>query len=529
MSAIGSAAASSEAAADQAAREQQQDSIKVMAEISDTMKLSFKTSLQKISKKGDPLAQRYVNKQAVTAERSNILHALAALRGQRYRVTRRFDEEEQTRLAVRECARKPDPIPSFVVDTKWGEMEAGDRVLDTGDADMWLTESLKAKESALLHMSEFCSTLTEHMPPLADIATQREQLEEERQALADELLHLKAAQRRAFQTGTLEGHAEKLMRERDTLRHSWSGGGTTINSHAWYHGDDFEQTGANQIQTPPNWPHAPHYPHPPKADVHAGENKVLARQALLRLDLSKILRDDPACKGLMPALSEIHSPRAVPHMHHVLSCVSRKDKTRMSQGSWSGMQRFLGEKSMLDPHTGKLTNSAMALGDSSVISNSHFATLDSQKWLQAQVSRSWDATSAPGPTAHAVNCCCLSCSLCLQGDFPQTRSLYHRLVTHEAGNTYSFAKVGQDVVSPRGKNAGIIRRRNEHFGAGPRHPQVPNGFKISTPRTEYVPSPRAIVSKQSPIKDVSLSQAIRGSLAHSLRFAAKVNGLVETV
>jgi len=329
-----------------------------------------------------------------------------------------------------------------------------------------------------------------------------------------------------LEKGALEGHSEKLMRERDSLRHSWSGGCTTIDSVAWYRGDDFVQTGAARIATPPNYPFKPHYPHPLTAPLHAGETKVLARQALCRFELSGLLRDDPASKGIMPALEQTFSPRAASHMYHVLSCVAAEDKQRMLQGSWGGLQPFMKGKSDLNPDTGKLINSSMALAESTVRSNSRASVVDTDMWLKAQMARSWDATSVPGPTAHPFNCCCLTCSLCLRGEFPKTRSLYQRLCTHEAGNAQNFARTGQDLPTTR-HSLGEVQQgkvcRPQQAEAGPRHPQVPHGYQ-SSPRKARVASSWMT---EPHLTRIPLATAIRGGLAHSLRFASTVEGLVD--
>lgn len=177
--------------------------------------------------------------QAVESERSSLLRTLADVRGQRHRLTRRLDEEEQERLAV-----KPAPVPSFVVATKWGEVSGGERVVSTGDEDAWMEASLAAKEDSMSYLSNFSGILAAHMPPLADIAEQRDELEEERQRLLVQLSDLKNAQRQSFAQGSLPGHSEKLVKERDALRHSWYGRDSgTINTSTWYHQGDFEQTG----------------------------------------------------------------------------------------------------------------------------------------------------------------------------------------------------------------------------------------------------------------------------------------------
>lgn len=162
---------------------EQQDTARLMAELHESMKESFRNSISKVSrKKADALEQRLVQKQATDAERSSLLRTMAALRGQRYRMTRRFDTEEQERVAKIPASISP-------IHTKWGEMVGGDskKVPSTGDGDTWLTASLGAKEKALVGFSDLSETLALHMPPLADIARQREQLEEERQALSAQL------------------------------------------------------------------------------------------------------------------------------------------------------------------------------------------------------------------------------------------------------------------------------------------------------------------------------------------------------
>jgi hypothetical protein len=160
-----------------------QDNLRIMAELCDTMTSSFRSSLESVKVKREPLEQRLVNKQAVEAERSNILRALQALRGQRSRLKRRVEEEEQARLAA-----KSPPIPSFDVNTTLGEVVASDRVISTrGDDEMWQTESRTAKGRVLSEMSDFSSALIAHMPALADLAQQQQKLEAERHSNAAQL------------------------------------------------------------------------------------------------------------------------------------------------------------------------------------------------------------------------------------------------------------------------------------------------------------------------------------------------------
>jgi hypothetical protein len=159
------------------------DNLRIMAELCDTMTSSFRSSLESVKVKREPLEQRLVNKQAVEAERSNILRALQALRGQRLRLKRRVEEEEQARLAA-----KSPPIPSFAVNTTLGEVVASDRVISTrGDDEMWQTESRTAKGRVLSEMSDFSSALIAHMPALADLAQQQQKLEAERHSNAAQL------------------------------------------------------------------------------------------------------------------------------------------------------------------------------------------------------------------------------------------------------------------------------------------------------------------------------------------------------
>ena len=160
-----------------------QDNLRIMAELCDTMTSSFRSSLESVKLKREPLEQRLVNKQAVEAERSNILRALQALRGQRLRLKRRVEEEEQARLEA-----KSPPIPSFAVNTTLGEVFASDGVISKrGDDEMWQTESRAAKGRVLSEMSFFSSALIAHMPALADIVQQQQKLETERHSNAAQL------------------------------------------------------------------------------------------------------------------------------------------------------------------------------------------------------------------------------------------------------------------------------------------------------------------------------------------------------
>lgn len=163
----------------------QQDTARPMAELHEIMKDSFRHSLSKVGrKKADPLEQRLVDKQATDAQRSSLLRTMAALRGQRYRMTQRFAAEEVDRAVLR-----PAPVSRFVVNTKWGELAGGDseEILGTGDGDTWLAAALEAKQHVFLGLSDMSATLISYMPPLADIAHQRAQLEEERLALVTQL------------------------------------------------------------------------------------------------------------------------------------------------------------------------------------------------------------------------------------------------------------------------------------------------------------------------------------------------------
>lgn len=179
------AAAASAAFTPAAAKEAtvQQDTARPMAELHEIMKDSFRHSLSKVGrKKADPLEQRLVDKQATDAQRSSLLRTMAALRGQRYRMTQRFAAEEVDRAILR-----PAPLSRFVVNTKWGELVGGDSEEILGTGDTWLAAALEAKQQVFLGLSDMSATLTSHMPPLADIAHQRAQLEEERLALVTQL------------------------------------------------------------------------------------------------------------------------------------------------------------------------------------------------------------------------------------------------------------------------------------------------------------------------------------------------------
>jgi hypothetical protein len=153
-----------------------------MAELSDSMQASFRSSLEKVAKSKDPLQRRLIGKKAAEAERSNLLRILAALRGQRHRLNLRFFVEDEERNASRFL-----PIPKAIIGTKFGELSAGDDIQNIGDEEAWLKESLGSKKDALLGLNQFSSLLTTHMPPLVDIAHQREQLERESQFLSDKL------------------------------------------------------------------------------------------------------------------------------------------------------------------------------------------------------------------------------------------------------------------------------------------------------------------------------------------------------
>ena len=224
----------------------------------------------------------------------------------------------------------------------------------------------------------------------------------------------------------------------------------------------------------------------------------------------------------------------------------------MKSGSWSGVQSMMHEKSRLEKDTGKLINSSMTLAESSVDSKSRLSTIDPRVWMKAE--GACGQTSVPDPV-HPVNCCCLTCSMRLHGESPPTRSVYHRLVTNEAGNAQSFARMSADVVSPRGKYAGIIRKpsADREVGAGQHHPQLPHGYlhipsslsnsSPTTSLTKHTQSPgsperaepesklfwQLAETKISPIKHISLSRAVRGGVTQSLLFTAKVEGLSETL
>ena len=505
-----------------------QEAVRPMADLSARMRASFRTSIEKVAKRKDPLEQRLVNKQAVGVEKSAILSTLAALRGQRHRLVQHVNRAEQERREKNEQEARLQPVPSFSVGTRWGEVKGGDTRLefDTGDVDTWLKQSLLKKEQVLSGLSDFSLTLAEHMPVLADVERQREELEEERQALAANLQDLRKIQQSLYETATFQAQSEKIKGERDALRHSWSGT-TGVHAHTGYDGGDSWHERARGVGTPPNYPFKPHYPERPRAPVHEGATKEMARQALLRLELSNLLRADSALCGLVPPMPHSVSRRVAPHMYNVMSCVPTEEKERIAQSSWESAHSFLRQKSRLDPHTGKLTDASMKLAHTSIASNSHSSTINSQMWIQAQMRRSWDPTSTPGPTRHPMSCCCLSCSLDKQGEHPKTRLLYRRLSTHEAGNALTFAETGKAVATwPHAQESAA---KTSPLGARPRHPQVPHGFK-SPPRPPAARSPGRGNSKeenQGQLKELALSEAVRGGHCQSLLFAARVDGLTE--
>ena len=174
-----------------------------MAELSSQLNTSFRSSLEIVSTRKNPLDHRLAGKKALESERSSLLRTLAAVRGQRYHLMKRLDEEEQERLAT-----KPAPFPSFRVETKWGEVAGGETVMSTGDVETWMESSLASKETALARLSDFSSTLAAHMPPLADMAEQRDKLLKERQDLLEQLAARKDAKRKSFAEGSVEGEKE---------------------------------------------------------------------------------------------------------------------------------------------------------------------------------------------------------------------------------------------------------------------------------------------------------------------------------
>ena len=498
-----------------------QEAATLMADLSARMKLSFRSSINKVTKRTDPLEQRLVNKQAVGVERSEILTTLAALRGQRHRVVQQLDQDEQERREKYQQEARLDPVPCFSVGTKWGEVAGGDTSFEFYSGDgTWLKESLLKKDQVLSGLSDYSSTLVEHMPVLADMQRQREELEEERHALAANVQELRKTQQNLYETATFQARAEKLKGEHDALRLSWSGA-TGVRARTMHNDEDSWKA---RERTPPNYPFKPHYPEPPRAPVHEGNTKELARQALLRLELSDLLRKDSALKGLVPSMPQTMSRRVAPHMYNVMSCVPTEEKERIAQSSWPAVQPLLHEKSRLDPSTGKLINSSMKLAHTSIVSNNHSSTLNSQLWTQTQSARSWEPTSTPGPTPHPVSCCCLSCSLNKQGEQPTTRLLYRRLSTHEAGNALNFAKTGQAVRTWPDAQQKVAQ--TSPLSVRARHPQVPHGFR--SPPRPAVRSPTCCNSIKGQLKEIDLSEAVRGGLAQSLLFAAKVSGLVES-
>lgn len=499
-----------------------QEAATLMADLSARMKLSFRSSISKVTKRSDPLEQRLVNKQAVGVERSEILATLAALRGQRHRVVQQLDQDEQERREKYQQEARLDPVPSFSVGTKWGEVAGGDTSLEfyTGDVDTWLKESLLKKEQVLSGLSDYSSTLVEYMPVLADMQRQREELEEQRRAATSKVKDLRKTQQNLYETATFQARAEKLKGEHDALRLSWSGA-TGVRARTMHNDEDSWKA---RERTPPNYPFKPHYPEPPRAPVHEGNTKELARQALLRLELSDLLRNDSALKGLVPPMPQTMSRRVAPHMYNVMSCVPTEEKERIAQSSWPAAQPLMHEKSRLDPSTGRLINASMKLAHTSIGSSCHSSTLNSQLWTQTQSARSWEPTSTPGPTPHPVSCCCLSCSLNKQGEQPTTRLLYRRLSTHEAGNALNFVKTGQAVRTWSDAQQKVAK--TSALSARARHPQVPHGFR--SPPRPVVRSPTCCNSIQGQLKEIALSEAVRGGLAQSLLFAAKVSGLVES-
>ena len=497
-----------------------------MQDLGEEMRSSFTNSLEQLTTEtNDALEQRRISVKAAKREYSSLLRTLVTLRGQRHGLKKRFDEEKH-----RQLSDNPNPIQPAIVDTAFGTVDCGDKVLSPGDEETLRTVSLEAQHEKLLGLSKFSGKLSDYMPPLVDIARQHAELELELSPLSGWLSCLKADEQHALATGTLEGHSEKLLRQRDTMRHSNENCGGTINSASWYRGDDFQPTKSQPVPLT-NYPFKAHYPHLPQAPVHCGEIKALARQALSRMELSDTLCHHPANRGLVPALPPITSQRVAPHMHNVLSCYSTEDKEHISRGSWDSWQSIMSAKSTLEPHTGKLINSSMKLADSTVPSNSHQSTLSINEHLRQQATRSWASISAPGKTPHPINCCCLACSMRLQGEHPATHALYHRLCTHEAGNTQSFARPAKDALRDQDVIADTHRSLEDGgHRATPRnlHPQIPHGFRgpMKTSPTMHAAS---VEAKSPRLKQLRLPQAMRGGVVHHLLYAASVEGLAESV
>ena len=119
----------------------------------------------------------------------------------------------------------------------------------------------------------------------------------------------------------------------------------------------------------------------------------------------------------------------------------------------------------------------------------------------------------------------------LQGEHPATHALYHRLCTHEAGNTQSFARPAKDALRDQDVIADTHRSLEDGgHRATPRnlHPQIPHGFRgpMKTSPTMHAAS---VEAKSPRLKQLRLPQAMRGGVVHHLLYAASVEGLAESV
>lgn len=223
--------------------------------------------------------------------------------------------------------------------------------------------------------------------------------------------------------------------------------------------------------------------------------------------------DHHQSKGLVPALRSALCSRVAPHMQHVLSCLPAEHLSREALCKDPRLRHMMHNKATLNADTGKLVDRAGADQPSSVASNSHSSTKNTVEWLRTQATRTWDATSAPCATPHAVSCFCLSCSLRHKAEHPASRLVYHRLSTHEAGNSHSFLKEPDlnAAASP----------------AGSSHPQIPHGYQ-SPPSRSLHPT---LVARSAPHferKHLPFSQAVRGGPAHACLFNAHVDGLIDS-
>ena len=224
--------------------------------------------------------------------------------------------------------------------------------------------------------------------------------------------------------------------------------------------------------------------------------------------------DDDQSKGLVPALRSAHCSRVAPHMQHVLSCIpAAEHHSREALCKDPRLRHMMHNKATLNAETGKLVDRAGADQPSSVASNSHSSTKNTVEWLKTQAARTWNATSAPCATPHAVSCCCLSCSLRHKAEHPAPTFIYHRLSTHEAGNSRSFLK-DPDL------NAAASSARSSH-------PQIPHGYQ-SLPSRPLHSAPDAGSAPHFERKHLPLSQAIRGGAAHACLFNAHVDGLIDS-